>query len=136
MEVQSVKRAFKILEYISMNGRAGVSEIARELSLNKSTAFGLINTMVSAGYLQQVTNNGKYEISLKLYHLASNIFKRLQSKIMPDRFWKGSPRSMVKPYILLSLIQERAFTLRRSKVQSPSGSSLVSATVFLSMPQE
>ena len=78
MEIQAVRRAFSILEYVCDAGKAGVSEIARELDLNKSTAFGLIRTLVQAGYLQQIQNSTEYELSLKVCNLSSNVLGRIQ----------------------------------------------------------
>ena len=66
--IQSVERAFSILEYLQQcgGGERSVKEIADALELNKSTAFGLINTLTTLGYLQQNADNQKYVLSLKL----------------------------------------------------------------------
>ena len=50
-------------------GERSVKEIADALELNKSTAFGLINTLTTLGYLQQNADNQKYVLSLKLLQL-------------------------------------------------------------------
>ena len=57
--IQSVERAFSILEYLQQcgGGERSVKEIADALELNKSTAFGLINTLTTLGYLQQNADN-------------------------------------------------------------------------------
>ena len=49
--IQSVERAFSILEYLQQcgGGERSVKEIADALELNKSTAFGLINTLTTLG---------------------------------------------------------------------------------------
>ncbi|MBE6990556.1 MAG: IclR family transcriptional regulator [Ruminococcaceae bacterium] len=73
--IQSVERAFSILELFSRSGCAeqSVKEIADGLELNKSTAFGLINTLTNLGYLQQNAENQKYALGLKLLSLSDAV---------------------------------------------------------------
>lgn len=80
--IQSVERAFSILELFQKSNCAeyGVKEIADELQLNKSTAFGLINTLTNLGYLQQNLENQKYALSLKLLCFSNTI--KLQNSII------------------------------------------------------
>ena len=67
--IQSVERALDILEYIVTQHGAGVSEIARALNLNKSTAFGLIKTLEAKGYIYKLEND-TYHVTLHLHSLA------------------------------------------------------------------
>lgn len=73
--IQSVERAFSILELFSRSGCAeqSVKEIAEALDLNKSTAFGLINTLTNLGYLQQNERNQRYALGLKLLSLSDAV---------------------------------------------------------------
>lgn len=73
--VQSIERAFSILELYPRTGCSeySVKEIAGELGLNKSTAFGLINTLTNLGYLRQNSENQKYALGLKLLTLSSTV---------------------------------------------------------------
>jgi len=68
--IQSVDRALSILELFS-NERPeiGVSDIARLLNLNKSTAFGLLSTLERRGYVEQNPDNGRYRLGLKTIEL-------------------------------------------------------------------
>lgn len=68
--IQSVDRALSILELFS-NDRPeiGVSDIARLLSLNKSTAFGLLCTLERRGYVEQNPNTGRYRLGMKTIEL-------------------------------------------------------------------
>lgn len=80
--IQSVERAFSILELFQKTDCAeySVKEISNELELNKSTAFGLINTLTNLGYLQQNYENQKYSLSLKLLYFSNTI--KLQNSII------------------------------------------------------
>lgn len=61
--VKSVDTAFAIIEKIEEMDRAGVSEIAGELSIAKSTAHKHLKTLERKEYL--VRENDKYRLSLK-----------------------------------------------------------------------
>ena len=67
---QSVVRAFKILETIASTDGIGVSDIAREVELNKSTAFGLIKTLDNLGYIFKNEDTDKYQLTYKIRNLA------------------------------------------------------------------
>lgn len=73
--IQSVERAFSILELFQQTNRSeySVKEISDFLQLNKSTAFGLINTLTNLGYLQQNAENQKYALSLKLLSFSNTV---------------------------------------------------------------
>ena len=70
--IQSVDRALSILEFFSLERtESGVSDIARALNLNKSTAFGLLSTLERRGYLEQNPENGRYRLGLKLLEMGN-----------------------------------------------------------------
>ena len=73
--IQSLERAFSILELFldsSLKERS-LKDISISLDLNKSTAFGLVNTLANLGYLQQNEENQKYSLGLKLLSLTNAI---------------------------------------------------------------
>ena len=43
--VQSVDRAITVMELLSRRGWSGVTEVANELGINKSTAYRLLTTL-------------------------------------------------------------------------------------------
>ena len=73
--IQSVERAFSILELFQESGspERSVKEISEALGLNKSTTFGLINTLTNLGYLQQNEENQKYVLGLKLLSFSNAV---------------------------------------------------------------
>ncbi len=56
--VQSVDRALTILELLARDGEAGVTEIAAELGVHKSTAFRLLVTLEAHRLVEQVNDRG------------------------------------------------------------------------------
>jgi DNA-binding IclR family transcriptional regulator len=59
-----------ILEFLAAEGSAGVTEIATELAIHKSTAFRLLMTLEARGLVEQDTERGKYRIGHTAAQLA------------------------------------------------------------------
>jgi DNA-binding IclR family transcriptional regulator len=68
--VQSVDRALLVLEILAKAGQAGVTQIAAELDVHKSTASRLIAVLESRGYVEQVSGRGKYRLGFAIARLA------------------------------------------------------------------
>jgi IclR family transcriptional regulator, KDG regulon repressor len=70
--VQSLGRAFAILEEVARN-REGIAltELSKRVGLHNSTAFHLVKTMVSLGYLRQMKDSKRYRIGRPLFALAA-----------------------------------------------------------------
>jgi IclR family transcriptional regulator, acetate operon repressor len=68
--VQSVDRAVSILELLARQGDTGVTEIAAELGVHKSTAFRLAAALELRGLVEQPGERGKYRLGLGLVRLA------------------------------------------------------------------
>src|SRR3954470_5584714 len=75
--VQSVDRALTILAVLARVGQAGVSEIAAELGVHKSTAFRLMSTLESHDIVEQTEVRGKYRLGMGLVRLAGASTARL-----------------------------------------------------------
>ena len=58
--VQSVDRALTILEVLARGRDGGVTEIAAELGVHKSTAFRLVATLEAHRLVEQTEDRGKY----------------------------------------------------------------------------
>src|SRR5919205_3266275 len=75
--VQSVDRALQILEILARDGHAGVSEIADEMGVHKSTVSRLIGSLVAREIVRQNHDRGKYQLGFGILRLASSIPGRL-----------------------------------------------------------
>lgn len=75
--VQSVDRAITVLEILARRGSAGVSEVATELGVHKSTAFRLLGALETRGLVEQATDRGKYQLGFGVLRLASAVPGRL-----------------------------------------------------------
>lgn len=68
--VQSVDRAVTVLEILARRGEAGVTEIAAELGVHKSTASRLVGALENRGLVDQVSARGRYRLGLGMVRLA------------------------------------------------------------------
>ena len=75
--VQSVDRALTILELLARDGEAGVTEIAAELGVHKSTAFRLLATLEAHRLVEQINDRGRYRLGVGNLRLAGATTARL-----------------------------------------------------------
>ena len=68
--VQSVDRAVSVMELLSRRGWSGVTEVARELKIHKSTAYRLLTTLRDRGLVEQDAATEKYRLGFGLVLLA------------------------------------------------------------------
>ena len=75
--VQSVSRAFDILEALAGSDELGVSELATRTGLVPSTAHRLLATLAKRGYVSQRADSGRYALGYKLVELANGLEQEL-----------------------------------------------------------
>ncbi len=72
-----IRRALEIVTLIVReHEQLGVTEIARVLSMNKSTAFGILKALEEAGYVIKDQATKKYGLGQGLFDLSRMIFRR------------------------------------------------------------
>lgn len=75
--VQSVDRALQILDILAREGDAGVSEIAEEMGVHKSTVSRLVGSLVGRELVRQNSERGKYQLGFGILRLAASMPGRL-----------------------------------------------------------
>ena len=75
--LRSVDRAVSVLEALARLGEAGVTEIADELGVHKSTAFRLLGALENRGLVGQEKERGKYFLGAGMLRLAGAAAVRL-----------------------------------------------------------
>jgi IclR family transcriptional regulator, acetate operon repressor len=73
--VQSVHRAVSILQVLALHGPSGVTEIASELGVHKSTVFRLLATLEARGLVDQHSERGNYRLGYGVVQLAAGATK-------------------------------------------------------------
>jgi DNA-binding IclR family transcriptional regulator len=75
--VQSVDRALTALTLLARSGELGVTQIAEELDVHKSTAFRLLATLERHALVEQTGDRGKYRLGVGIIQLAGAASVRL-----------------------------------------------------------
>jgi DNA-binding IclR family transcriptional regulator len=75
--VQSVDRALTVLRLLARHGELGVTEIAADLGVHKSTAFRLVATLEAHDLVEQISDRGKFRLGVGVLRLAGSTTVRL-----------------------------------------------------------
>lgn len=75
--VQSVDRALTVLSMLARRGELGVTELAADLGVHKSTAFRLVATLLAHDLVEQVCDRGKFRLGVGVLRLAGATTVRL-----------------------------------------------------------
>ena len=86
--VESVARALDILEVLDAQGEAGITEIAKRLSMEKSTVYRTINTLKARHFVSQDPDTLKYSNSYKLFEMGHNVARNTGLPKMAYRFMR------------------------------------------------
>jgi DNA-binding IclR family transcriptional regulator len=74
----TVEKALQLIEALARSsGPVGVSQLGRDLQLNKSTVYRLVDTLVRHGYAQQDEGTGRYALTPRLWELGVGVVQRL-----------------------------------------------------------
>ncbi|MDQ0216974.1 IclR family transcriptional regulator [Peribacillus cavernae] len=86
--VKSVSRALDIITLVSSKkGGLGVTEIAKQMDINKSSVYRILITLVQYGYVEQDKETGRYKLGYKFLEISSKLLDSIDL------------RSEAKPYL-------------------------------------
>ena len=76
--VKSVSRAFEIIDIISGHKDGlGVTEIAKQIDINKSSVYRILSTMVKYGYVEQNKDTGRYKLGYKFLEISAKLLESI-----------------------------------------------------------
>jgi len=76
--VKSVSRALDIITLVSLKkGGLGVTEIANQIDINKSSVYRILSTLVQYGYIEQDNETGKYKLGYKFLDISSKLLESI-----------------------------------------------------------
>lgn len=67
--IRSVSSALAALDVLAAEEEVGVSQVARELGVAKSTAHRLLTTLAAHGLVERAEEPGRYRLGMRLYEL-------------------------------------------------------------------
>jgi len=72
--VKSVSRALDIITMLSLKkGGLGVTEISKQIDINKSSVYRILSTLVQYGYVEQDEETGRYKLGYKFLEISSKL---------------------------------------------------------------
>ena len=74
--VQSVERAFQIIELMAKNETMGIREIHHETGLTGTVVHRIINTLAELGYVKQEKETEKYFLTYRLLVMGNYVQER------------------------------------------------------------
>ncbi|MEH7331860.1 IclR family transcriptional regulator [Neobacillus drentensis] len=76
--VKSVSRALDIITLVSLKkGGLGVTEIANQIDINKSSVYRILSTLVQYGYVEQDEDTGRYKLGYKFLEVSSKLLESI-----------------------------------------------------------
>jgi len=76
--IQSIERAVMILEYLSKHPAGSqLTSISKDLSLNKSTTFGLVSTLENLRCIRQDQTTSRYYLGLRLLEFGHSLMSSM-----------------------------------------------------------
>lgn len=80
--LSSVAASLRLLKALAREpGAHGITALARELGLAKSTVHRLASTLVSEGFVEQDSLDGRYRLGLALFALGTTVRRRMNVSI-------------------------------------------------------
>lgn len=73
--LQSLDRAFNILEIIAEEGEIRLTTLSRKVELNKTTTYRILTALKDNGYIQQLGNR-KYTLTFKMFRLGNKTIQK------------------------------------------------------------
>lgn len=79
--IQSIDRAFEIMETLSMESRGmSIKELSERLTLNKSTVHRILATLIAWGYVEKNNEDKRYKLGPKIINLGSVYLNNIELK--------------------------------------------------------
>lgn len=104
MSVQSLDRAFDILELLAHNrGGMFLKDIGDTLDLNKSTVHRLLKSLRLRGYIEQDGETNRYRLGLAFVALSSQYLNRLEIKTEAEPFLRKLSEDLGETVFLATL---------------------------------
>lgn len=97
----TVEKALRLLELLSTyDAPVRLSELSRDIGMNKSTVYRMLETMRQMGYVQQDEPNGRYMITSKMWQIGVRAFQRIDIRNLARPYLEDLSRQTNEPAVL------------------------------------
>jgi IclR family transcriptional regulator, KDG regulon repressor len=107
MSVQSLDRAFDILEFLAREQQpVGLVEISNEVGLHKSTAHRLLNSLKDRGYIEKTETTNLYRLGLGFIELSSLYLNKVELKTEAEPYLRNLSQELGRT-VYLAMLQDK-----------------------------
>ena len=122
---KTVDKALQIMESLASADReVGITQISRNVKINKSTVQRVVNTLYKYGYLQQSPHNKGYKLGFKFLEFSNLILQRIDLRLVARPFLEELRDRAAETVHLMTL--DRGMGIYLDAVESRQGSRVVS----------
>jgi DNA-binding IclR family transcriptional regulator len=80
---KTVLKSLKLIEALGRSQKPrGIADLAGELGLGKSNVHRLLDTLTGAGYVKRHVEQGRYELTLRLWEIGAAVLDRLDVRMV------------------------------------------------------
>ena len=69
-------RLLLIIESLAVEPELGITELSKQFGWGKGTVHRLLSSLVEMGYAEQISETGKYQLTIKLFEIGSAVIHR------------------------------------------------------------
>lgn len=107
MSVQSLDRAFDILEFLAREQQpVGLVEISKEVGLHKSTAHRLLTSLKDRGYIEKTETTNLYRLGLGFIELSSLYLNKVELKTEAEPYLRNLSQELGRT-VYLAMLQDK-----------------------------
>ncbi len=107
MSVQSLDRAFDILEFLAREQQpVGLVEISKEVGLHKSTAHRLLTSLKDRGYIEKTETTNLYRLGLGFIELSSLYLNKVELKTEAEPYLRNLSQEIGRT-VYLAMLQDK-----------------------------
>ena len=125
----TVEKALRVLELLSTySAPVRLAELSRELGMNKSTTYRMLEKMGQLGYVRQDEVNGRYMMTTRMWEVGVRAFQRLDIRALGRPYLQQIERKVHETAVLAILdghdvvIVEKCESSQAVQTLSPLGS--------------
>lgn len=122
--IGSLTKGLIILEIMMQCDNVGVTEIAKELKVNKSSAYRLLVTLEERGFVKQDQISGKYSLGMKLAGFRTKILEGFDIRDIGRPFLARLTEETKESAALSMLQKDRVVVIERNLSKEPISANL------------
>lgn len=129
-EIESVAKALDLLRLFAMgNHELSIPDVCRQLGVSKATAFRLLHTLATRGFVEPVEGTNRYHLGLVLFHLGNIVHNRMELRTAARPFMQTLSEQTGESVVLVILAGHE-----RVCIEKVEGANIIRPFVLVGVP--